>query len=186
MRAELRGAPYMTFYCQEVYQSPNEALRVNEELWKPLKPTAPLEISACCAAHEEEWGLGYETDEEMVLQTPDSSGIFCKPRFLNKVPAEIETILEARSGTHEIAIQTEESGISPENWNYEALRIDASTIKKVSYVKQPEVSHRLEVKIEQAIERTRQPFTDFTCKFCRKPFKNGQALGGHLSRCHPA
>mmetsp|Transcript_24 Transcript_24/g.28 ORF Transcript_24/g.28 Transcript_24/m.28 type:complete len:188 (-) Transcript_24:1355-1918(-) len=181
-----RNSTCLSFYCQEVYQSPNEGLRLAKELWKPFVPQNSQEVTACCAAHEEMWGLGFETDEDMVLQTLDPTPHFPKPRFFNRIPVDVESEIGARSGTHEIAVQTDEAGISPENWNYEALRLDATTVKRVSYVTQTEVNHKLEVRISEGVERSKPLATYFACKFCRKPFKNGQALGGHLSRCHPA
>jgi hypothetical protein len=46
--------------CQEVYRSPNEDLRVAKSIWRLAKTRDPEELSACCAAHEEEWGFGFE------------------------------------------------------------------------------------------------------------------------------
>jgi hypothetical protein len=176
----------LSLYCQEVYRSPHEDLRVAEPIWRlAAKSRDPEELSACCAAHEEEWGLGFETDEDLVLQADDHSAGCVKTRFMARVPTDIEVILGARSGTHEISVQTEEAGVSPENWNYEAQRTDAATTRRVSFVVEPEVNHQLEVKISQGSEGPRPIVSGFSCKHCRKAFKNGQALGGHLSRCHP-
>ncbi|CAG9324434.1 unnamed protein product [Blepharisma stoltei] len=141
----------------------------------------------CCMAHEALYAEDFQSDEEdigFVLEKSPVNDIY----FYDRIPEGIKREMAQMKNRNEIATQCDTD--TPVSLAYiSALPAYGNPDDKILSARyQPcSLSHipvmylpsELPDLPDDDIQHT------FLCKCCKKEFKSGQALGGHVSRAHP-
>lgn len=178
-----------------MFQQTEQSLRCREHYESPVRkashlPNSFIKIDVpiknypyfCCEIHEEEFEGEFQSEEENVLFCEDYEDL----TFLNEKSAED---LKDSQLKDEVGVQCNEG--MPVSLKYlSSMPIECSGAKIIVPKDRFGTLHDplviLPRKASKIVNEESEDEGNYQCRHCFKLFITGQALGGHMSRKHPA
>lgn len=140
----------------------------------------------CCKAHEALFSEDFESDEEDVSFLIDKNP-YTELYFHEKIPESIKIEIAHMKNKNNAATQCNTG--APVSLSHISLLActGGPNDKMITANYRPKSINHTPVMYlpNEIVDMSDEIQHTFLCKCCRKEFKSGQALGGHVSRAHP-